>query len=454
MKILVINGSPKGEYSITYQTVLFLQNRFAEHDFAVLHVGKTYRKYERDFTEAKKAIDEADVLLFAYPVYTFLVPYQLHRFIELMKENKLDLRDKIATQISTSKHFYDVTAHRFIRDNSIDMGLKYINGLSADMDDLLSTKGQKEAIAFFNLVMYNIEHRIFEPVYQTLPIANHIAVSKLTDVSKNATPLNKKIAVVADLKDNDCQLESMIDRFVVNMKNLGVETETVNIDKADIKGGCLSCFHCAGDGTCVYQDEFLDMLRNRIQTCDGIVLAFDIKDHSMGSNFKKYDDRQFCNGHRTVTMGKPFGYLISGNLSSEENLRMVIDARAEVGGNYLAYVATDESNPDYEIDALAQKMYYVLKNSYSQPANFFGVGGMKIFRDLIYLMQGMMKADHRFYKSHGQYDFPQRKKGTILKMYLVGKLMNNPRVLKKMGNKLNEGMIGPYKKVIEKGIGR
>lgn len=32
-------------------------------------------------------------------------------------------------------------------------------------------------------------------------------------------------------------------------------------------------------------------------------IAFWIKDHSMGGRFKRYDDRQFCNGHRTVTMG-------------------------------------------------------------------------------------------------------------------------------------------------------
>ena len=32
----------------------------------------------------------------------------------------------------------------------------------------------------------------------------------------------------------------------------------------------------------------------------------------MGPLFKCYDDRQFCNGHRTVTMGAPQGYLISG----------------------------------------------------------------------------------------------------------------------------------------------
>ena len=69
-------------------------------------------------------------------VYTFLVPYQLHRFIELMKASGKDFSSKMATQVTTSKHFYDITAHRFIEDNCADMGIRFLDGLSADMDDI------------------------------------------------------------------------------------------------------------------------------------------------------------------------------------------------------------------------------------------------------------------------------------------------------------------------------
>lgn len=76
MKVLIINGSPKGKNSTTLYTSLFLEKRFPEHQFS------------------------------------FLVPYQLHRFIELMKGAGLDFSGKVATQITTSKHFYDITAQR------------------------------------------------------------------------------------------------------------------------------------------------------------------------------------------------------------------------------------------------------------------------------------------------------------------------------------------------------
>ena len=83
------------------------------------------------------------------------------------------------------------------------------------------------------------------------------------------------------------------------------------------------------------------------------------------------------------------------------------------------------------------------------PRNFYGVGGMKIFRDLIWVMRGIMKADHLFYKKHGVYDFPQKQRGKMMAMCLLGSLVRNKKIKKKMGNKFNEGMLMPYQKVLK-----
>ena len=125
-----------------------------------------------------------------------------------------------------------------------------------------------------------------------------------------------------------------------------------------------------------------------------------------------------------------------------------MEARAEVGGNFLAGIASNEFDADTEIDSLAKRLFYATEHKYVQPSNFYGIGGMKIFRDLIWQMQGLMKADHRFYKKHGQYDFPQKKAGTMLAMYLVGGLMSNKKLKAKMNGKINEGMLMPYTKVL------
>ena len=60
-----------------------------------------------------------------------------------------------------------------------------------------------------------------------------------------------------------------------------------------------------------------------------------------------------------------------------------------------------------------------------------------------------MRADHKFFKEKGLYDFPQKKKMQSLMMYFVGFMMKNKKLKAKMGNKMNEGMIAPYKKAVE-----
>ena len=210
MNILVLNGSPKGQYSITLQTINFLMKIYPEHSFDVLHVGQRIKALERDFSDAAQSLNKADLIIFSYPVYTFIAPYQMHRFIELMKENGLSLEGKFATQISTSKHFYDVTALRYIQDNCHDLGLKYILGLSADMDDLLTEKGQNEAKDFFNYVLFCVE----KDMYEKSNVSN--TPSKNVPVNVPQQSVNEKdgdIVVLTNCQKNDGQLKNMIERF-------------------------------------------------------------------------------------------------------------------------------------------------------------------------------------------------------------------------------------------------
>ena len=513
MRILVLNGSPSGNASVTFQTMEYLRVLNPEHEYEVLHVGQQIRRFEREFSKAREALERAELIVFCYPVYTFLTPAQMHRFIELMKESGVDYTGKYATQLTTSKHFYDMTAHRFVTDNCADMKLRCIRGLSADMDDLLTEKGQKEAQAFFQYVMWKIQNGYsewasagatnarFEAVQATeidgvAEAARATVPSEASVVGRDAetgsgidksvgrkrgaalgkSDSSMRIALVTDYDPAEevtgasevlgpagkesaerdpavresglkSPLAAMIDRFCQRFPG---KCEIVNLHEFPFAGGCLGCLQCIASGKCVYKDGFDSFLREHINSADAVVYAFTIKDHSMGHRFKLFDDRQFCNGHRTVMMGKPVGYLVDGDLAAEENLRTLIAARAEVGGNFLAGVASDASDPDREIDQLAQELAYAIERGYAPPKNFYGVGGIKIFRDLTYEMQGMMKEDHRFYKKHGFYDYPQKKRGKIAMMYLVGALMGNQKLMQKSKFSVSDGMLMPYRKVIER----
>ncbi len=440
MKICVINGSPRGKNSVTLQTLLYLEKRFPAHEFDFLNVGAGIQSFERDMSGAIEAIRSSELLLFSYPVYTFLVPSQLHRFIELMKRSGADFRDIYVSQLSTSMHFYDMTAHRFLEDNCHDMGMRVIHGLSAGMEDLLNPQGQKEAEDFFRYLIHCVENEIYEPAPLPGPSPSPEYIQALTPGIKQD---GFDTVIVGDLREGDESLRAMIKDFTALYP---YKTRFVNIGDFEFKGGCLGCFVCTATGKCVYKDGFDSLLRNDILNADAVVYTFTIRDHSMGSRFKTFDDRQFCNGHRTLTEGKSVAYIINGDYRREENLQTLLEARAQVGHNFFA-------GAGYDIDTMAntaRRLSYALEHKYVQPRNFYGVGGMKIFRDLIWLMRGLMKADHQFYKSRGLYDFPQRRRVRMLAMCLLGALMRNSKDSGKMRARFNAGMMAPYKKVLER----
>lgn len=460
MRVLVLNGSPKGKLSVTLHTVMYLQNNFKDDVFEIVNIGVKIKQFEKDFTPMIDSIKNADLILFSYPVYTFLAPYQLHKFIELFKkwvrDNQIDLSQKFATQISTSKHFYDTTAHQYIEDNCQDLGLKTLKGLSADMNDLLNSKGQEEALSFWKLTKFKISQSISIPKIARSKkdtINLPIDFTVLQDVDKKEKLLHKDIVIVTDVEDNDLQLKNMIHSFQLQFP---YKTKIINLHEFPFLSGCLGCFKCATSGNCVIPDRFDSFLRNEIQKSDAIVYAFSIKDHSMGSLFKLYDDRQFCNGHRTVSIGMPIGYIISGSYSEEYNLQTIIDSRAQVGQQYLAGIATDDSShieknhTQKSILDLVYTLEYALENQIKLPQNFYGIGGLKIFRDLIYETQGLMREDYKFYQKNNFFDFPHKNWKGIWYMKAIGFIMANKTLNKKYAHKMNDYILKPYQDVVNK----
>ncbi|OOB79693.1 MAG: iron-sulfur protein [Epulopiscium sp. Nele67-Bin001] len=443
MNILILNGSPKGKNSVTLQTARYLEKRFPEHTYHVLDVARQIKKYEKDFTEAFNSLLAAQLIIFTYPVYTCLVPYQLHRFIELIKESDISFKGKVATQITTSKHFYDMTAHRFVEENCNDLGLNFIRGLSADMDDLQTTKGQEEADCFFEKVMFDIHNKIYEPL-KIVP--KKIGANYKAHLYPHLKKQNANIVLVTNIAENDSNLRNMIDE----VKNISPFTiNEINIREYPFKGGCLGCFSCTITEKCIYKDGFDEYLRTDIQSADAILYAFTIENHYTHSSFKCYEDRQFCNGHRVVTHGKVTGYIISGNYKNEHNVQTIVEGRTEVSGMYLCGIATDEGDTERNLKNFVNSLTYCMEHPMSRPQNFYGVGGAKIFRDLVYLMQGLMQADHKFYKKSGAYDFPHNKKAMMIGMKALGFMMRFDVVQKELKVKMNEYILMPYTKVID-----
>ncbi len=334
---------------------------------------------------------------------------------------------------------------KYVEANALDLGMRYLGALSADMEDLRSEEGRYEAECFFERFLFDVAKDNYTEAPSHAPQAARPVYEPTLPEAKKSD--GKDVVVVTNATTDDVNLRNMIEDFA---NACAYPVRVVNVRKFPFKGGCLGCFNCAISGKCVYNDGFEDFLRNDIQRADAIVYAFTISDHYTHSSFKLYDDRQFCNGHRTVTAGKVTGYIISGEYSKEANLRMIVEARANVSGMYFAGVAGNEGDTAKELSALAASVCFALDSGLRAPRNFYGVGGTKIFRDLVYTMQGIMQADHAFYKAHGVYDFPQKKRGTIFAMKFLGLLMRSPAVQKKMKGQMTKYMLMPYEKVLAK----
>ncbi len=440
MNILVLNASPKNKSSITLQTSLYLEKKYPTHTFNYHFIGCSKKANETKLSDTLQLISKADICLFSFPVYTFACPSQLHYFIRLLKEKELSFEGKMATAITTSKHFYDVTAHNYIKENLLDLGFNYLEGLSLDMEDLLSKEGQSSITSWFEHTSWAFENNVYEKPF-TKPSVQLPTIKEVTTEVEHKSDYT--VSLVVDYSQDKERLQALVNNFV---KQFSYKVNVVDLSSFSFKGGCLGCLKCALDGKCVYTDGFNDFYENQVLCGNAIVYAFTIVDHSMGPLFKNFDDRCFYNGHRTVSQYKPTAFIVNGDLKNEPNLNMTLTARADVGRNYLCGIATNEE----ELSTTAKNLAYALENKYVKPRTFYGIGGMKIFRDLIWVMRGIMKDDHKFYKENGFYDFPQKQRGKMLALKLVGKLMRNKKFMAKNKNLMEEGMLAPYKKVLEK----
>lgn len=443
MRILVLNGSPKGMYSMTIHTAFYYEKRFPHHQYKFLHIAEKIKDYEKDFSEIKIAIKESDLIIFAHPVYTMLVPYQVVRFIELLQEHNVSLQDRYVAQITTSKHFFDTTAHDYMKEHFFDFGMKYLGGFSADMDDIQREEGRREADCFFEKIMFDIENNIF--VQKKLPKPK-ISKSNYTPSFENIPKTKKEdVVIITNVASDDSVLQNMITDFI-NASSYPIRV--INVRDFAFENGCKGCLCCTVKGTCDYEDGFDVFLKEKILVADVLLYAFSIKNHYTDSSMKCFDDRQFCNGHRVVTKGKITGYLISGDLEKEETLRHFIDARLSTNKMYSCGICTDQGDIKSDLEKMVKSLDFCVTNKLVTTQNFYGIGGALIFRDLVYLTQGLLVEDHKFFKQHGEYNFPQKQRMEILKMKLIGFILRRPSVQKKIGNDMSKYVIKTYQDIV------
>ena len=457
MNIIVLNGSPKGDHSVTLQYVRYAARKMPQHTFTIFPVAQTIRKIEKDektFNEILDAVRKADAVWWAFPLYYLIVCSQYKRFIELIFERKKEdaFAGKYALSLSTSVHFFDHTAHNYIHAICDDLNMKYLGAYSAAMYDLMQRKERRRWLAFAeNFADAASRHIPVARVYP--PVAPLSFVYAPAAPSADVDTAGKKILVMKDGRQPSGNIDAMVQALTGHFKG---PVEVVNLMDLDIKGGCLGCCKCGLDNVCDYKgkDGYIDFYNEKVKTADIIVFAGAIFDRYLSSRWKMYFDRSFFNTHIPTLQNKQIAYLISGPLAQIPNLRQILEAYVQTQDASLAGILTDETADSRRIDLLlaefARTLVRASESHASIPLNFLGVGGRKIFRDEIYgMLRFTFQADYRYYKQHGLLDFPQKNYKVRRLNLLMMLLTKIPAFRRKYLKILKEQMVKPLKYAAE-----
>lgn len=459
MKIIVLNGSPKGDVSVTMQYVHFIQRKFPQHELKILNISQRIEVIEREdnaFEEIIREVRSANGVLWAFPLYFLLVPSNYKRFIELIWERGAEdaFNDKYAASLSTSIHFFDHIAHNYINAISDDLNMKFVGVFSAAMYDLLEGRERNRLTLFAEHLFDIIRDHIPRPK-NFRPLIHSSFDYDPGYISNTFSVGNQKLVVLTDSIDEGTNLGRMVHHFT---RAFSDEVEVVDLNNINIKGGCLGCLQCGYDNNCIYgeKDGYVEFFNSKVRTANILVMAGSIKDRYLSSRWKLYFDRSFFNNHVPVMAGKQIGFIIAGPLGQLPNLRQALEGFFEAQQANIVDFITDECGDSAEIDALllnlAGQLIRSANDDYAKPAGFLGVGSKKILRDDIYgRLRFPFRADHDFYKANGLYDFPQKDYKVRITNSIMTLLSKIPPIRKDIYTKrMKIEMIKPLQKVLER----
>ena len=457
MKITVLNGSPKGELSVTIQSVAYLARIYPQHEFNIIHIAQRIKRLETDQAVFNQVIDQvraSDAVLWGFPLYILIVHAHYKRFIELIFERgaQAAFAGKYAASLSTSIHFFDHTAHNYIHAICDDLEMRFVDSFSPDMHDLLKEEGRRQLARFGQQFLEAIQNQA--PTQRQYPPLTHREFSYQPELPPNpVATAGKKVVILHDEQQPDSNLAKMVARC---RSALTGEVTVVNIHDIDIKSSCLGCLECSGNYHCAFtgKDGFIEFYKATVMTADVLIYAGRMVDRYLSSRWKMFFDRIFFNTHTPVLIGKQVAFIISGPFSQVPNLMEIFSGFFEFQGANIVGVVSDESGTSADLDRLldqlpARALAYV-EAGYLRPQTFLGVGGMNIFRDDIYgRLRPIFAADHRAFRRMGVYKtFPPAELNTFLLNTFVAPVINLPPIRKKFDKMIKKQMVASHQKVV------
>lgn len=458
MNILVLNGSPKGEMSVTMQYVEFLRVTHPEAEWNIRPVALEVQKLERNpaaWNQLMEEVKAANAVLWAFPLYFGLCSSQYKRFIELIHERKCEsvFQGKAAAALTTSIKYFDHTAHSYIRAVSEDLSMRFFDGYSADMQDMEKEEERYRLNVFGDALIRFIDSPDAGSMRQSAILPAQTPVYRPSQMPKASAARGKTVRIITDAAPEDQNLIAMTEQMKAAFSG---EAEVLNLRDLDWKNGCLGCLHCGNANVCAYEgkDGFTAFFRDKVITSDILVFAGTVKDRNFSHLWRRFFDRSFFLNHQPKLTGIQLIWLVSGPLSQMGEMKEWMTGYTENEGSNLCAMISDESdsaNIDSAVAETASRAVAFAEAGYVRPKSFQAVGGHKIFRDAIFgPMRSIFMEDHRSLKRRKGYDFPQKNIGIRIFNALVAPLIHMPPVWEKFAPMIKEGMIAPYQKVLKK----
>lgn len=241
MNAVVLCGSPKKEFSTSKEFARFLERKFDTIAFSFYEISSRIKEIEEKnelFEEIMTAVSKSDIVIWAFPVYTYLVPAQYKKFIEMIFERGMESKfsGKYSCVLATSIHLYDNTAVKYMDAISKSLGMSYFDYFSAQNMQLAFFNNQYRIIHFFQNFIRAYENKVV--CYKNIAEKDD-AVEKIEPV----VPTNKidntgtKILILTDGYTKGTKI--LIDAFQGSLK---VPADIIDLNNIDIKGGVFGVY--------------------------------------------------------------------------------------------------------------------------------------------------------------------------------------------------------------------
>ena len=456
MRIVAINGSPRGKKSISRKASMILEKLYPEHTFEFVDVAPGIGSWEKDETAFQEVLDSvkaADGVLWSFPLYILVVPSQIKRFLELIWRRGVQnaFAGKHAAVYTTSIHYYDHAAHNYMNGICDDLGMRYVGFYSAKIEDLRD-EGKREGFLHF-------AERFFAAIESDAPMPRNTEPLVLPTLDYAPSPpaeavdvAGKRVLIMTDETEDAGNQSKMVARLA---QAYGGQAQVVNLHELDIKGPCLECLHCGADFECIWdgKDGFREFYDQVAMKADIIFFCGRIEDRFLSSRWRLFWDRGFCWTHTPTLKDQQHAFIISGPLRQLANTRQILEAYSQWQHSNLLGFVTDEVESSAELDAqldyVAREAVIASQAGYQAPQTFLGVAGQKLFRDEMWgSLRIVFPADYRAYRKLGYLDFPQKDWKVRLINLFAMPLMRIPRIKAAFQKGMVDFMNGPWDKLI------